>query len=532
MEDKVRCAICGAEMAAINNRHLAKHSISADEYRTRFPDSPLLSKQSAERLSQRSIQSNASRKGIPRSEETKAKMRQSAASRASISRGPMSDAQKALLSELAKRRYANGFVPPNTGKIVTVETRERIAAKLRGRAVGPEAALRAVATKRAAGHDFGSPMRGKRHSEETKTRIGEQSSRWQRAQRGAIRGSMEKRIAEANLTLVNEIVADFFELRCNVCQHTFTRTSQCFQPSKYKTAVCDQCFPRSTVSEAENAIASRIAQMTDHLIIRSDRQILAPLELDIWLPEQRLAVEYCGLYYHSASAGRSKWYHKYKLKKCREHGVRLLTVFEDEWLHKRPIVESMLRNACGTISQKLNARQCNARAITSEESAHFLNTNHIQGRGRNHVRYGLFWQDELVSVMTFLKGDRSHGSTGWEINRFASKLDHSIRGGAGRLFKMFLSEHDADQVTSFADLRWGTGAVYGHLGFELVGESVPNYWYIKGTQRLHRFALRKTADDPRDQTEMAIRAAQGWTWIFDCGHAKWVWTRPDLVTPS
>jgi hypothetical protein len=446
-------------------------------------------------------------------------------SRTGISTGPMGQVQKELLSKLAKQRYDDGFVHPNTGKHHAESMRFKISASLKGRKVGSTTALKAVQTKRDRGFDFGSPARGHVLSLESRAIRGRAATHFFASTREQRRQPMLQRIQDAQLILLNEVDEPIFNLRCKICGYEFTRTAQCFQPAKFKVATCVQCHPPKPISDAENDLAAFIMTVTTSPVWRTDTTLIGPLELDIIMPDIKLAIEYCGLYWHSALAGRHKLYHPFKLKKCREIGFRLLTVFEDEWQKKREIVESMIRNACGAIPHKLNARQCEIREITTEESSEFLNTNHIQGRGRSSIKYGLFDHNDLVCVMTFSRGEVIHKSNGWEINRFATKLNHTVRGGASRLFKRFLDNHQPEKITSYADLRWGDGKVYGQLGFKWAGDTVPNYWYIKGLKRLHRFALRKTANDPPNQTEFVIRKAEGWNWIYDCGHAKWVWTR-------
>lgn len=524
--DTVSCAVCGAEMSVINNRHLRRHGLSAADYRAAYPDRALISQSVSSRLSARSRKSNASRKGVARSEETKKRMREAQAqlpSRKGVSTGAMSDAQKQLLSSLAKQRYTDGCVHSMQGKKQPAIVAEKIAKTLSGRKIGPAAALKAIQTRRDRGDDL-AVMRGRTHTDATKQLIGEKSKQIQRAKRSQKRAHMMDRFQAARLHLLNQIGDDIFQLQCTTCNYTFSRTPQCFQPSKYHCDICPQCHPPAAVSAAENDVATYLAEISSQRMYRSDTSIIGPLELDIVLPDRRLAIEYCGLYFHSVAAGRNRFYHQQKMLKCRNNNLHLLTVFEDEWLLKRAIVQSLLRNACGLTVRKLNARQCSIRSLDRDEGIAFLNENHIQGRGRSIVKYGLFHETELVSVMTFMKGDIAHRSTAWEINRFATKINCNVRGGASRLFQRFVADQRPERVTSFADLRWGEGTVYGQLGFKRSEDSLPNYWYIKGLQRYHRYALRKTSDDPVDQTEFQIRAAQGWNWIYDCGHAKWLWT--------
>ena len=150
------------------------------------------------------------------------------------------------------------------------------------------------------------------------------------------------------------------------------------------------------------------------------------------------------------------------------------------------------------------------------------------GRGRSNYRFGLYYQDTLVSLMTFTNNNLSRRLNNvWEINRFASLLNTTVVGGASRLFRHFLKHINPDTVVSYADNRWSNGQLYQQLGFEKTSNGTPNYWYLlpNTTRRIHRFSLRKTVGDNPDLTEVQNRAAQGYLRIWDSGSSKWTWNK-------
>jgi hypothetical protein len=492
--DKVACAECGKQMTYINNKHLMSHGFTAEQYKQKFPNSLMKSQEVSDRLSKRSVDSNASRKGIKRSAEDLIAIREGVANRPSlkgVAKGPMAQETKDKISTIKKDMYASGEIIPSTlGKKLDIETKQKISQSL------------ILLNK------------------ETKI---------------STRENLIEKVSEANLSLLNDgINDDFFELKCNKCGYIFTRTTQCFQPSSFNIKKCIQCFPRAPRSNAEISLGEFVQTIVPDTILYNDIELIKPLELDIFVPERGIAIEYCGLYWHSELRGKRQWYHRKKMDLCSEKNVRLVTVFEDEWINKRPIVEGMLRNLFGNKNQKTDARKCIIAAIEADVANKFINENHIQGRGRSNARYGLFLNDELLAVMTFSKSEISRRLDGWEINRFCTKIGFNIRGGASKLFSAFLKEYAPEKVLSYADLRWGTGNVYGNLGFERVGATVPNYWYFRPDEmrRLHRYSLRKNSNDPIDITEWQIRQQQGWNRIWDCGHAKWEWHSHENVSTN
>jgi hypothetical protein len=529
--DKVTCQICLKQMSYINNRHLSNHGITAQQYKEQFPNHSMKTDAVSSKLTKRSIASNSTRKGRSRSQEEKDRIR--AGIKKSFENGREAHNKgvrgvvKASDQTREKLSVAQTKSHQENPRIVSEDTRQKISTALTGRTHSPESYQNAVQTKRDNGFNF-SFRKGIVLSKETKNKISKTLLENKTKNRVSSRAYMLDRIVESSLVLLNEISDDVFRLRCDICEYEFTRSPQMFHNCRFHTKICDQCHPTSKISNAENDLAEFISQnIYSGPMLRSDYEIISPLELDIVLPELKIAIEYCGLYWHSELAGKTRWYHRSKLELCEKAGYRLITVFEDEWVNKRPIVESMLRNVLGKTNQRVFARKCEVREL--DDVTEFLNENHIQGRGRSSVKYGLFHEGELISVMTFICGEVSRKVSGWDMNRFATKIGYNVVGGASKLFKAFVKGYQPGVVISYADLRWGTGNVYGHVGFVNAGNTVPNYWYFKTNDivRRHRFGLRKQAHEPKDVTEADLRYSEGWNRIWDCGHAKWVWTSPE-----
>lgn len=205
-------------------------------------------------------------------------------------------------------------------------------------------------------------------------------------------------------------------------------------------------------SEAEREIAAFVSSLSPDTV-RRDRSTIAPLELDVYVPSKKIAFEYDGLFWHSAGNEKS---HKQKLLKteaCEKAGIQLVHVFENEWLSKRAIVESRIRNLLGNWDLKLFARKCEIREVDPKTSRIFQEANHLQGAAGARAHFGLFFKDELVSLATFSKCrfDKTHE---WELVRFCSKLGCHVVGAAGKLLKAFEKKWKPRSLVSYADRRW------------------------------------------------------------------------------
>jgi hypothetical protein len=141
--------------------------------------------------------------------------------------------------------------------------------------------------------------------------------------------------------------------------------------------------------------------------LENDRNILNGKELDIFIPEKNIAIEFNGLYWHS-ELFKGKTYHQEKTKLCNSQDIDLIHIFEDDWIYRKEIVKSIISNRIGLIKDKIWARNCRISNVSPQEAKSFLNENHIQGFVGSSIRIGLFHNGELVSLMTF--GERNTNS--------------------------------------------------------------------------------------------------------------------------
>lgn len=265
--------------------------------------------------------------------------------------------------------------------------------------------------------------------------------------------------------------------------------------------------------------------------IPNNRNIIAPLELDFYLPDHNLAIEFNGNYWHSELQGKDKHYHLNKTQLCHEKGIQLIHIFESEWLLKQDIIKSRLQNALGQ-SKKIFARKCQIVNVSTTTRRQFLESNHLQGNVGSRVNYGLTYKDELVAVMTFGK-TRFSKKYEYELLRFATKCGTNVVGGASRLFKHFTNEVKPTTVVSYGDLRFGTGRLYQKLGFDFLHNSKPNYFYFHKSDALtlqsrikfqkHKLENLLETFDP-ELTEWENMYKNDYNRIWDCGNSVWVWT--------
>ena len=259
----------------------------------------------------------------------------------------------------------------------------------------------------------------------------------------------------------------------------------------------------------------------------NNNTILNGKELDIYIKNKNLAIEYDGLYWH-CDKFKDKKYHLEKTIECEKKGVRLIHIFEDELVHNPSIVLSKILNIAGVCSNRIFARKCEIRKVSNFDSRKFLNENHLQGYSVCSIRLGLFYKNELVSLMTFCRPKRKNSLTNeFELNRFSNKKDTIVVGGASKLLSYFTKNNKNSTIYSFADRRWSNGGLYEKLGFQIKRINPPDYWYCKSNKRIHKSHFRKNKLRKRfsietDFTEWGIVENLGYNRIWDCGKITYV----------
>lgn len=300
---------------------------------------------------------------------------------------------------------------------------------------------------------------------------------------------------------------------------------------------CPKCSAVTSRGELE---LREFVQTLGLEVLTNDRRQISPQELDIWLPQKRVAIEYNGLYWHSEQF-KGRYYHRDKLETCKAADIRLIQIFEDEWLHRRELVEAMLRNRLGLMSGLfIGARKCRVVTPTAAIARQFLDQNHVQGSGPMSGILGLEHEGRLVVVMAWQKPPTTGGnkSAEWLLTRFATRLGMVVSGAFSRLHRAFIREFSPESVGSYADLRWGTGSVYRTNGFEERYPVSPDYFYVvkSGCRRQHRWSYRKDrlreilgdAYDPQ-LTEFQMTDQMGLDRIWDAGKLYFEW-RADRAT--
>lgn len=287
--------------------------------------------------------------------------------------------------------------------------------------------------------------------------------------------------------------------------------------NKVRGRGCPKC--KSTTSKEELELREYIESLGS-VVEGSNKSILGGKELDIYVPDKKIAFEFNGVFFHSEKFVDNN-YHYDKWKKCSDSGIQLITIWQDSWRNRRKIVEKMIAHKLGlSVETKLYARKCGVRVISHEEAYNFLESYHIQGASSGSIRVGLFDKDELVSVAVF----KVIGTT-LSLERYATS--YVVIGGFTKLIKFVDRNYEFAKMITFASLDVSDGSLYEKTGWTKERVLPPDYSYCFQGSRTHKFNFRKSRFESDSDliyedglTERELARLNNLYRIYDCGKIR------------
>lgn len=312
---------------------------------------------------------------------------------------------------------------------------------------------------------------------------------------------------------------------------------------------CPRCSRR--ISKSESALIEVVKLLCpSSTVLTSVRGVIPSGELDIYLPDEKIAVEFNGLYWHSEAAGKDRMYHVNKTRACAEQGIQLIHVWEDDWKRNQDIVVRALASRLAathrlmqvgvltepdpSLVNRYGARTLKPKTISAQEASAFLFANHIQGPSRASLCAGLYdAQDVLRAVLAVTRvGNKGHEGE-WRIDRYATR--GVVPGGFTRLLshaEKVIKTQNLGLLTSwvtFSDSALSDGGLYVNNGFVKDRVLPVDYMYYYQGVRQHKFGfrLKRFCLDPNlkyveGATEKQLAEINNIPRIWDSGKVRWV----------
>ena len=294
--------------------------------------------------------------------------------------------------------------------------------------------------------------------------------------------------------------------------------------------------------QTETDVYNYVKSITDYnieqnrRIIKIDNTLRHNLELDIYIPELNLGIEYNGSAFHATIGGafkdKPKTYHRDKFLLAKKQGIHLINLFDVDWENNQEKIKNYLKDLI-VPPVKLYARKCKLQKITKKEANEFFDSYHLQGKtNSSSINYGLFYQNELVSVMGFGNVRYHKKSDEYELYRYCVKSSYTVLGGAQKLLKHFEIEYAPKKLVSYSNNDYFTGKIYEQLGFVFVKQCPLSYFWFYKNQEIKREAcqvkkLKVKYPELYKQTQSAknkedyIMSELGAKKVYRAGNTRW-----------
>ena len=318
---------------------------------------------------------------------------------------------------------------------------------------------------------------------------------------------------------IQALKGTYMPFKCKKCGQIYHKSIH------YKNTIyCRNCDAPGTSSKKEMELFTWLKSLTQCECGVTGLLPNPNKEIDIFIRSKNVGIEFNGLYWHSEKSGKDSEYHLVKTEECASQNIKLLHIFEDEWIFKPAAVKRVILSTLNLRPYFIRAKNCLIKSINQSTGDTFLSKYSLQEHMDNEmIRLGLFYKNRLVAVMTFGK-PRFNKNYDWELIRYATVANFNVIGGAGKLLKYFREQYTGSIIT-YADRRWSTGDLYKKLGFTFIENTKPNYFYTKSLTRLSRYQCQKhklsgllQENFNPNLSESQNMAANKFYKIWDCGN--------------
>lgn len=348
---------------------------------------------------------------------------------------------------------------------------------------------------------------------------------------------LRKKLQKFNNVLVDTTEYNYVKIQCNCGEEYEIPNSSLNFFLRNDINPCPICNPKisseKNTSKSEQELFDYIKNIINYNVV--NRWIVWQAgEIDVYCKSFNLGFELNGVYWHS-ELYRDDTYHALKTTNMLKKGIKLIHIWEDDWNYKREIVYSRIKALLNIFSEKIYARKTQLVKISQKDFDTFCEKNHLQGTLNTLHRYGLYYDNDLVQVMSF---SRSRGflkekkDNVWELTRFCTKNNISVIGGASKLFSAFIKEIQPEEIVSYCDRCWTPdymNSVYLKLGFYLEKLTEPNFTYVIHGKRESRMKYQKKnlikKGFDKNMTAYDIMRSQNFYRIYDAGNWKFRWKK-------
>lgn len=282
-------------------------------------------------------------------------------------------------------------------------------------------------------------------------------------------------------------------------------------------------------SRGEEELRSWVAEIIGYIPEKtriSENSIVR--EIDIYIPTHNIGIEYNGLIFHHSEPSHSigakdKNYHLNKTNMFKKHG-HLIHIWDVEWEKNKDKVKTFILSKL----QKgipVRASKCVIQKIPENIAKDFCKKYHLQGSPKSIIfSIGLFYDNQLLSVMTFSKPHRQNMNGTPHMSRYAIATGYRVHGGLSKM-SQFAYKHIGTFLT-FVHKRLSDGVSYEKAGYCKMKDLPPDYFYydfFKKNIVSKQSRQKKKVNTPDGMTEYEHAFIDGLVRVYDCGKIKFIY---------
>jgi hypothetical protein len=266
-----------------------------------------------------------------------------------------------------------------------------------------------------------------------------------------------------------------FEANCDTGKnHTYIiSTHNYYQRILYKTIKCTICNPIDNLSSGLELDFIMFIESLNINFIHKDRTSIKPQELDVYIPSHKLAFEFNGLYWHS-DIYKDNNYHLNKTEKCLSKNIRLIHIYEDDWLYKKDIIKSKILNIFD-MNDKINIIDCTIKEIHDIKIIkEFINNNDLKKYKKSNINYSLLYKNNIILIMSLNIEDNL-----CTINNITSSYYLNTDDCVYFLLNNIINKYNISNFVYMCDRDWCYSDLISSIDFKVNQIWKPTFSYIK-----------------------------------------------------
>ena len=275
---------------------------------------------------------------------------------------------------------------------------------------------------------------------------------------------------------------------------------------------CPKCGNHLSIAQEE--LMSFLSQYTT--VEKENRLILNGKEIDIYLPELKIGIEYNGCNFHSEKYGKTEHYHLWKTEECNKQGIELIQIFEDEYHFHKDCVLGFLKYLLRLNQQPPTDLLIRIKEISIRDINQFLKQYSLDEIvfDSDAINVGAYANDELITSLSFDYHSNSKQAILTKIGHnwnYISNFDSNFK----LLLEYFIGSYNPTKILYQADRRWWINKeenIFTNVGFKLNRILPPDYRYYSSTVNTYkRFTWEEIKNDSNNRYYR----------IWDCGRLEY-----------